>query len=377
MEVIMYIKGIIKKDKKTKNLVNRLQHRDIAIISHKDLDEIAAISLAEKKVSCIINTEKTISGKYPNRGPSVLMEKNIPIFEVDNNEIFNSLKEGDEIEIIDDTIVFNGEQIGKCNYISNSIIEELMKLGYDNIESELDAFIENTLEYAKKEKNLVTGKIEIPKIDTVINGRHVLVVVRGKDYKADLIAIKNYIDEVKPVLIGVDGGGDALLEFGFIPDIIIGDMDSVSDNCLLKAKDVIVHAYTDGRAPGLERVKSLEIVPRLFISPGTSEDIALLLAYENDADLIVAVGTHTNMIDFLEKGRKGMSSTFLVRLKVGGKLVDARGVNKLYGSTFKTKYLAFILIAAFIPIFILIFINPITKSFLTLFKIRLRLLLGL
>ncbi len=373
----MYIKGIIKKDKKTKNLANRLEHKDIAIISHKDLDEIAAISLADKKISCVINTEKTISGKYPNRGPAILMEKNIPIFEVEDGKIFDSIKEGDEIEIADDNIVFMGERIGKCTYIDNSMIEELTKLGYDNIERELDLFIENTLEYAKREKSLVTGKVDIPKIDTNIGERHALVVVRGKDYKMDLITIKSYINEVKPVLIGVDGGGDALLEFGFTPDIIIGDMDSVSDDCLLKAKDVVVHAYTNGRAPGLERVKSLGIVPKIFIAPGTSEDIAFLLAYENNADLIVAVGTHTNMIDFLEKGRKGMSSTFLVRLKVGGKLVDARGVNKLYSSTFKTKYLVFILIAAFIPIFILILINPITKSFLTLLKFKLRMLFGL
>lgn len=374
----MYIKGIIKKDKKTKNLVNRLEHKDIALISHRDLDEIAAISLADKKISCVINTEKTISGKYPNRGPAILMEKNIPIFEVEDEKIFDSIEEGDEIEIDDDNnIVYMGERIGKCIYIDNSMIEELTKLGYDNIERELDLFIENTLEYAKREKSLVTGKIDIPKIDTNIGERHALVVVRGKDYKMDLITIKSYINEVKPVLIGVDGGGDALLEFGFTPDIIIGDMDSVSDDCLLKAKDVVVHAYTNGRAPGLERVKSLGIVPKVFVAPGTSEDIALLLAYENNADLIVAVGTHTNMIDFLEKGRKGMSSTFLVRLKVGGKLVDARGVNKLYSSTFKTKYLVFILIAAFIPIIILILINPITKSFLTLLKFKLRMLFGL
>lgn len=373
----MHIKGVVKKDKKTKNLVNRLDNKDIALISHRDLDEIAAISLAEKKVACIINTERTISGKYPNRGPAILVEKNIPIFEVEDSEIFNIIKEGEEIEIDEEKIVFMGKEIGKCTYISPSMIEELIKLGYDNIERELDAFIENTLEYAKREKGLVTGTVEIPKIDVEINNRHALIVVRGKDYKMDLITIKSYINEVKPILIGVDGGGDALLEFGLTPDIIIGDMDSVSDKSLLMAKDVIVHAYTDGRAPGLERVKSLGITPKIFVAPGTSEDIALLLAYENNADLIVAVGTHTNMIDFLEKGRKGMSSTFLVRLKVGGKLVDARGVNKLYSSTFKTKYLIFILIAAFIPLFILILINPITRSFLTLFKLRLRLELGL
>lgn len=372
----MHIKSTVKRDKVTKNLTNRLSQGDIAIISHKDLDEIAAISLAEKKISCVINTEETISGKYPNRGPAILMEKNIPIFEVVDGKTLDSISEGDIIEIVDDTIIYMGESIAKCIYLENSKIEELLKLGYDNIDKELDLFIENTLEYAKREKGLVTGNISIPEIKTDMKGRHVLVVVRGKDYKMDLVTIKAYIDEKKPVLIGVDGGADALLEFGYTPDIVIGDMDSVSDKCLLVSKEVIVHAYSNGRAPGLERVKDLGIEPILFTSPGTSEDIALLLAYEKNADLIVAVGTHTNMVDFLEKGRAGMSSTFLVRLKVGEKLVDARGVNKLYGSTFSPKYLFIILIAALIPIIILTGINPITRSFLKLLKIRFRLFFG-
>ncbi|HEY8361417.1 MAG TPA: putative cytokinetic ring protein SteA [Tissierellaceae bacterium] len=370
----MHIKGIAKKDRKTKKLVNRLNHNDIAIISHRDLDEMAAISLAEKKVACVINTEKTISGRYPNRGPAVLMEKNIPIFEVEDEDFFDKIVEGEIIEIYEDKIIFQGEEIARCELLNNSKIEELTKLGYDNIEKELDKFIENTLEYAKKEKSLVTGKIKIPETETKIQGKHVLIVVRGKDYKEDLIAIKSYIDEVKPVLIGVDGGGDALLEFGYVPDIIIGDMDSVSDDCLMKSKEIIVHAYTDGRAPGLSRVENLGLKSKIFTSPGTSEDIALLLAYEKNADLIVAVGTHTNMIDFLEKGRPGMASTFLVRLKVGGILVDAKGVNKLYKSSFKTRYLWLILVAAFIPIIILIVINPLTRYLLTLLKIKLRLL---
>lgn len=373
----MYIKGVVKKDKKTKNLTNRLCPGDIAIISHKDLDEIAAISLAEKKVSCIINTEETISGKYPNRGPAVLMEKNIPIFEIKDNKVIDSINEGDIIEIIDDSIIYMEKPIAKCTYLENSKIEELLKLGYDNIEQELDLFIENTLDYAKREKGLVTGSISIPDISTNINGKHALVVVRGKDYKMDLMTIKSYIDEIKPILIGVDGGADALLEFGYTPDIVIGDMDSVSDKCLLASKEIIVHAYANGKAPGLERVKELGINPIVFTTPGTSEDIALLLAYEKNADLIVAVGTHTNMVDFLEKGRAGMSSTFLVRLKVGEKLVDARGVNKLYGSTFNPKYLFVILVGALIPIIILTAINPITSSFFKLLKIRIRLILGL
>ena len=373
----MHIKGKLKKDKKTKDLIRRLRLGDVALIAHKDLDELAALSLAEKKIKCVINIEDTISGKYPNQGPSILLNANIPIFETKQKDIFNLIDEGNTIEIIDDIIMYNGKKIADCKLLDENRIDELLNIGYDNIEKELESFIENTLEYAKKEKGLVTGKLPIPKTKTKIKGRHVLVVVRGKDYKADLEAIKSYIDEVNPIFIGVDGGGDALLDFGYTPNIVIGDMDSISDKCLKLAKEIIVHAYPDGRAPGLDRVERLGLKAKTFPAPGTSEDIAFLLSYANGADLIVAVGTHSNMIDFLEKGRPGMSSTFLVRLKVGSKLVDAKGVNKLYHSSFKLKYVIGIAIAAFIPITVIICMHPLMRELMHLFKIRIRMTLGL
>ncbi|HSH34646.1 putative cytokinetic ring protein SteA [Schnuerera sp.] len=372
----MYIKGIVKKDRKTKELTKRLNFGEIALIDHKDLDEVAALSLVERKVKCVINLNETISGRYPNQGPSILIDASIPIFQV-KKDVFDKIDEGDTIEIIENEIVCKGEKITECELLDKNKIEELLNIGYANIEKELESFIENTLEYAKKEKGLVTGKIPIPKTETKIKNKHVLVVVRGRDYKMDLEAIKSYIDEVNPILIGVDGGGDALLEFGYIPHIVVGDMDSVSDRCLKLAKEIIVHAYPDGRAPGLKRVEELELEAKIFPSPGTSEDIAFLLAYSNGADLIVAVGTHTNMIDFLEKGRSGMSSTFLVRLKVGSILVDAKGVNKLYHSTFKLKYVVGITIAALIPILVITFMHPLLKELLLLLKIRIRIMLGL
>ena len=372
----MYIRGNLKKDKKTKNLVTRLKPNDIALIAHRDLDEVAALSLVEKKVSAIINIEETISGRYPNQGPSILLDANIPMFETKNQDIFEIIKEGDMIEIVDDSIIYKNETIGDCKLLDEENVNRLLEIGYENLEKELEDFIENTLEYAKKEKGLVTGKIRIPKTKTNLKEKHVLVVVRGKDYKADLEAIRSYIDEVNPILIGVDGGGDALLDFGYTPHIVVGDMDSISDRCLKKAHEIIVHAYPDGRAPGLERVKQLGLEATIFPAPGTSEDIAFLLAYGNGADLIVAVGTHTNMIDFLEKGRSGMSSTFLVRLKVGSKLVDAKGVNKLYHSTFKLKYVIGVVIAALFPIIVLTSRHPLFREIMNLFKIRLRMILG-
>lgn len=372
----MNIKGILKKDKRTKDLAKRLNAGEIAVIEHRDLDEIAALSLKDTRIRGVINLEKSISGKYPNKGPLILYEAGIPIFEINKKEIFDELEEGHTISIIDGSVFYKDEVISCAKELTKDKIDALLQIGYDNIENELDDFIDNTLHYAKQEKELVTGDIDIPKINTSFKNRHALVVVRGKDYKKDLLAVRNYINEVNPVLIGVDGGGDALLEFGYTPDIVIGDMDSVSDKCLRRSGEIIVHGYADGRAPGLERVEELGLESVLFASPGTSEDIALLLAYSNDVDLIVAVGTHNSMIDFLEKGRKGMASTFLVRLKVGPKLIDAKGVNELYKSSLKPKYMIGLGLAALLPVIVIALLFPPMQELLKLVQIKLRLLLG-
>ncbi|MFW5648568.1 MAG: putative cytokinetic ring protein SteA [Candidatus Alkaliphilus sp. MAG34] len=373
----MYIMAPTKIDRKTKILVNRLAPGDVAIIDHDDLDEIAANSLVEKKVAAVVNCGKSITGKYPNLGPRILSRAGIPIFDITKGDVFNNLKEGDIIEIVDKRIFAGNRIIAEVEILSEDKINSLMELAERNIEIELEKFIKNTLVYANKEKDFILGNLEIPKINTEIKGKHVLVVVRGQNYREDLSAILSYIKEVNPVLIGVDGGADALSEFGLVPHIIIGDMDSVSDESLRKCKEIIVHAYLDGKAPGMERIEGLGLDAKVFPAPGTSEDIAMLLAYDKGADLIVAVGTHSNMIDFLEKGRKGMASTFLVRMKVGSKLVDARGVNKLYKSNIKLKYIVWFVIAAFIPILAIALVSQPIQSLFKLMSIRLRMQFGL
>lgn len=373
----MRIKAPAKIDKVTKNLTKRLEPGDVAIIDHNDLDEVAATSLVEKKIVAVINCGKYITGKYPNLGPGILAEAKIPIFEVNKGDIFASIAEGNIIEIVDKQIFVENKLIGEVSLLSPVEINSLLMLAEENIETELEKFIENTLLYANKEKDFILGNLKMPEITTDIEGKHVLVVVRGQNYREDLSAILSYINEVQPILIGVDGGGDALLEFGLTPHIIVGDMDSVSDECLRKCKEIIVHAYLDGRAPGMERVRKLGLDGKLLPAPGTSEDIAMLIAYDKGADLIVAVGTHSSMIDFLEKGRKGMASTFLVRMKVGSKLVDARGVNKLYKSSIKPKYIIWFILASLIPILVIMLVSQPVQNLLRLISIRFRMQFGL
>ena len=235
---------------------------------------------------------------------------------------------------------------------------ELLEKAKENLGAELEKFAENTLTYVLKEKSILLDPTNLPDVGTLFEGRHALVVVRGESYREDLAIIRTYIGDVKPVLIGVDGGADALVELGLKPDIIIGDMDSVSDATLRCGAELIVHAYTNGKAPGLARVEELGLNAMVCAVPGTSEDLALLLAYEKGAEMIVAVGTHSHLIDFLDKGRKGMSSTFLVRLKVGNRLVDAKGVSKLYRIHPTGRHFAVLAIAALVVLITVIALSP-------------------
>ncbi|MNW54376.1 hypothetical protein D3C74_319740 [compost metagenome] len=186
------------------------------------------------------------------------------------------------------------------------------------------------MDYMRRERELLLDGVGVPDIRTVIEGRQVLIVVRGYHYREDLATLRPYIKEYRPILIGVDGGADAIIDAGWKPDMIVGDMDSVSDRALACGAEIVVHAYRDGKAPGLERVQALGVEPVVFPATGTSEDIAMLMADDKGAELIVAVGTHATLVEFLDKGRSGMASTFLTRLRVGGKLVDAKGVSRLY-----------------------------------------------
>jgi len=373
---MVVLKGIIKIDKKTKNLVKRLKAHDIAVIKHKDLDEIAAFALIKTKPKAVINCDQSISGKYPNLGPLRLLEANIPLLEIKDPNFFNFIREGDRV-YIRNGFVFCRDRSFEVSFLTKSDVLEKIREAEYNYKYEVTKFVKNTLEYASKEIDLITQNLNLPALKTKISNRHLLIVVRGHNYEEDLQALRSYISEIKPVIIGVDGGADALLEFGYKPDIILGDMDSVSDNALKCGAELIVHAYPNGYAPGLERLKTLNLFAHILPCRGTSEDVAMLLAYEKGADLIVAVGTHSNVIDFLAKGREGMASTFLVRLKIGAKLVDAKGVSKLYRHSIRFREIAKIVVSALIPLILVITVSPKTYQFIRLLLIRFRLLFNI
>jgi len=360
------ITGTVRLDRRTKRLVGRLRPGDIAVIDHVDLDRVAADSLVAAGVQAVLNAKPSISGRYPNLGPEVLIAAGIPLLDDLGDQLFEQVREGDPVRIEGDT-VFQGEtKIATGVRQDAEIVGRAMADAREGLSVQLEAFAANTMEYLKHERDLLLDGVGVPEVETPIAGRHVLIVVRGYDYKADLDVLRPYIREFKPVLIGVDGGADALVEAGYSPDMIIGDMDSVTDDVLRCGAEVVVHAYPDGRAPGLDRVHQLGVPALTFPAAATSEDIAMLLADEKGASLIVAVGTHATLIEFLDKGRGGMASTFLTRLKVGGKLVDAKGVSRLYRQNISGSSLLLLVLAAIAAMASAMAVSTVGKAYLGL-----------
>jgi uncharacterized membrane-anchored protein len=345
------VTGTVRLDRRTKNLTKRLHPGDVAVIDHVDIDRVSADSLVACRVAAVVNAAPSTSGRYPNLGPEILVNAGIPLVDGVGKEVLSAVKEGTAVRVDGNQLLLeDGTVVAEGTEQTSESVAEAMAEARAGLSVQLEAFATNTMEYMKRERALLLDGVGVPDVVTPIEGRHVLVVVRGYDYKEDLQALRSYIRDYRPVLIGVDGGADALVEAGYRPDMIIGDMDSVSDEVLKGGAEVVVHAYADGRAPGLARVQDLGVEAITFPAAATSEDIAMLLADEKGASLIVAVGTHATLVEFLDKGRGGMASTFLTRLRLGGKLVDAKGVSRLYRSRISTLTLVVLVLAAFVAI---------------------------
>ena len=358
--------GAVRLDRRTKRLVGRLRPGEIAVIDHVDLDRLAADSLVAVGVAGVLNAKPSVSGRYPNLGPEVLVQAGIPLIDDLGEELFDRLREGDVVRVEGDAVLLlDGEVVVRGRRQDAASVAAAMADAREGLSVQLEAFAANTMEYLKQERELLLDGVGVPDIETRIAGRHCLVVVRGYDYHADLDVLRPYIREFKPVLIGVDGGADALVESGYTPDLIVGDMDSVSDDVLRCGAEIVVHAYPDGRAPGLARMQRLGVPAITFPAAATSEDIAMLLADDKGAALIVAVGTHATLVEFLDKGRGGMASSFLTRLKVGGKLVDAKGVSRLYRQSMPGSSLLLLVLSAIAAMASAVAVSTVGKAYLT------------
>jgi uncharacterized membrane-anchored protein len=371
------VEGTARLGERTKHLVKRLRPGEVAVVDHADIDRIAAEELIEAGVVAVLNAAPSSSGRYPNAGPLMLARAGIALVDVPDAKLFELLKDGDRVRVSGGTINVGEAEIAQGRQLGVAELEREMQEHRQRIDEALGEFAENTVAHVREETDLLTGSVAFPATRASFRDRHVLIVVRGDRHRRDLKALRAYIRDVRPLIVAVDGGADGILEAGLKPDVILGDMDSAGDAALRCGAELIVHAYPDGRAPGRERLLEAGLDHQVIPAAGTSEDVAMLMAYEKGATLIVSVGAHFNLVEFLDRKRGGMSSTFLTRLRIGERLVDAKGVSRLYNPSSALAPLAFFAVAFLVLLTILVITSPALNDVWELVWLKIRIWLGI
>jgi uncharacterized membrane-anchored protein len=390
--LVREVGGPVRLGRKTKLLVRHLVAGDIAVIDHLDIDRVSAEELISAGATAVLNCRSSTSGSYPNLGPQLLVEAGVLLVDLPDDSLFDSLSDGDPVTIRAQSSGTHGavRTHGEVFYKGRALaLGEVLDVARVRAETEarrleigeaLERFAHNTIEHMREERELLAGRIDLPRFRTDFRDRSTLVVVRGVDHQRDLRALRSFIRDTRPVLVAVDGGADALLEVGLSPDMIVGDMDSASETALLAARDggteLVVHSYPDGRAPGRQRLEELGVPFKLVPAPGTSQDVAMLIAAEKGARLIVTVGSQFNLVEFLDRNREGMSSTFLTRLRIGEILVDAKGVSRLYRPMPGLAPLIVVIVAGLIAMVAVVWLTPALRDVVDLLWLKLQLLLG-
>jgi uncharacterized membrane-anchored protein len=379
------VAGAVRPGRRTKLLVKHLVPGDIALIDHLDVDRVSAEELIAAEVVAVVNCRASSSGTYPNLGPMLLVEAGIVLVDMPDDALFELVGDGDPMVLrpvagedgrLDAEVLRRGELIGRGRILDLPRVRADTEARRREVGEALERFARNTIEHMREERELLTGRIALPRFQTDFRDRSTLLVVRGVEHQRDLLALRPFIRDKRPVIVAVDGGADAVLEAGLSPDMIVGDMDSAGERALRCGAELVVHSYPDGRAPGCRRLEELGLPFKLVPAPGTSQDVAMLIAAEKGARLIVSVGAQFNLVEFLDRNRRGMSSTFLTRLRVGEILVDAKGVSRLYQPRPGLTPLLVVIAAGLIAMVAVIWMTPALHDLAELIWLKVQTLFG-
>jgi uncharacterized membrane-anchored protein len=396
VEIVMpLVSGSVRPGRRTKLLVRHLVRGDIALIDHRDIDRVSAEELIAAGAAAVLNCQPSSSGTYPNLGPQLLVEAGIVLVDLPDDSLFDALSDGDPVVVrvlpapagvvgedsgaavivpVSVEVLRKGQLLARGELLDRRRVSAETELRRREIGEALERFAHNTIDHMREERELLAGRIALPRFATDFRDRSTLVVVRGAGHQRDLRALRPFIRDMRPVIVAVDGGADVLLEDGLKPHMIVGDMDSASEAALRCGAELVVHAYPDGRAPGRARLERLGLAFKLVPAPGTSQDVAMLLAAEKGASLIVSVGSQLNLVEFLDRNRSGMSSTFLTRLRIGEILVDAKGVSRLYRPQPGLTPLLVVIAAGLIALVAVVWMSPALRDVAELLWLKIQLL---
>ncbi|KQY54412.1 MULTISPECIES: putative cytokinetic ring protein SteA [unclassified Nocardioides] len=366
------IVGTARVDRRTPTLLSRLEPGDIAVLDHLDMDRATAQRLVDAEVVAVVNASPFISGRYPSQGPKILVDAGITLVDSVGPESFRALKDGRSVRLHQGSVFAGEETVASGRVLDADLLNIELGDARSGMGSQLDSFTHNTSEFLRREQDLLLHGRGAPRLGTKMAGRPVVVVVPGPDHEDELKGLRRYLREQRPVLVAVDAGADALLAAGMKPDVVVmsspnsadSDETRVSPKALRGAEDVVVLVDRGtGRTP-MDSLERLGVRPLRFETGATAEDAGLMLAALGEASLVVAVGAHASLDDFLDRQRGGLASTFLTRLRVGATLVDARTVPALYAGRVRTWHLWLILLAGLVAVVAAIAVTPVGQQWL-------------
>jgi uncharacterized membrane-anchored protein len=362
--VLPGVSGTARVDRRTRALLPRLRPGDIAVLDHHDLDRATAQAIVDAGVAAVVNAAPMLSGRYPSLGPELLADAGVLL--LDRVEGTDAIKDGAAVRVHDEIVYVGDDAVAMGREVDGPIILHEMAEARRGLTTQLETFTHNSTEFLRREQDLLLHGRGLPRLATRVEGRPVVVVVPGHEHRAELAAIKHFVSEQRPVLVGVDRGADALLAAGHTPDVVVlgdslDDADRPSAKALRAARDIVVRVDRGGRAH-TDQLERIGVRPVHLESAATTEDVALLLAHAGHASVIVGVGMHATLDEFLDRQRSGLASTYLTRLKVGQDLVDARALPTLYSGRVRPRHVFLVLLAGLVAVAAAIAVTPVGQE---------------
>ncbi len=350
--------GIARVDRRTDALLRRLRPGEIAVLDQIDLDRPTAEALVAAEVAAVVNASPSISGRFPNLGPQILVTAGIPLVDDAGADMLRAVRDGARVRL-HEGVLYAGEQpLGEGRTQTDDSVADALAEAKSGLTHQLEAFAANTIEFMRRERALLLDGHGVPDVEVDLAGRQVVVVGPGHEAESVLRRLKGFIREYRPVLVGVGAGADTLVAAKYRPDLVLADPSEVSNEALTSGGDVVVPAFADGHAPGLHRVQDLGASAVTFPSMANPEDLALLLAHHHGAQMIVTVGLSASMAEFLDRGRSGSNaSTFLTRLQTGGSVVDGELIASMYRSRTSFGPVLLLILAALVAVVVALLVS--------------------
>jgi uncharacterized membrane-anchored protein len=350
--------GTARVDRDIDRLLRRVCPGDIVVLDVLDLDRITADALVDAEIAAVVNASTSVSGRYPNLGPEVLVANGVTLIDETGPEVFKKIRDGAKVRLFNGGVYSGDRRLIRGTERTDQEIADLMQEAKTGLVAHLEAFAGNAIEFIRSESPLLIDGIGIPDVDVEFRRRHV-VVVADEDHAADdLKRLKPFIKEYQPVLIGVGTGAEVLRKAGYRPQLIVGDPSELSTEVLKSGAQVVLPADADGHAPGLERIQDLGVGAMTFPAAGSATDLALLLADHHGAALLVTAGHSANIETFFDRARQHSNpSTFLTRLRVGEKVVDAKAVATLYHNRISGGAIALLILTMLITVIVALWVS--------------------